>query len=450
MKLRFRPSHLLTFWTAGFAGLLVWCVWSTALAADETASTTSSNSTNTVVAPAARAQELAQRLIGREFIENHRSELSFGLDRIEFLQTPLLGVPRWEYLASLVYILIAFYASKTLDWFIKNRLKAWAEKTSTRWDDILVSLADGPVKLVTFVILFHIGLQVFDWPLWLEDNLSRLALFGIAFSLVMVCLRAIDFIIQFWREQPKTGGEKAFNDQFLLLVGKSLKAVLITVAVLTLLSNIGVNITALLGSVSVLGLALGLAAQDTVSNLFGTVAVFVDKPFKVGDRIQLSGIDGTVEEMGLRATRVRSVDGFLITVPNKAVGNNTVINVSARPTIRTVLNYGLTYDTSAARIRQATGLLREIFRGHPKTTEAHVTFNRFDASSLNLEVVLLVGTTEWTEYIAVLEDLNLQVKERFDAERLEFAFPTQTVFLKTEPGDRNPAGRQTGPENPPA
>jgi MscS family membrane protein len=144
------------------------------------------------------------------------------------------------------------------------------------------------------------------------------------------------------------------------------------------------------------------------------------------------------------------VDGFLITVPNKAVGNNTVINVSARPTIRTVLNYGLTYDTSAARIRQATGLLREIFRGHPKTTEAHVTFNRFDASSLNLEVVLLVGTTEWTEYIAVLEDLNLQVKERFDAERLEFAFPTQTVFLKTEPGDRNPAGRQTGPENPPA
>jgi hypothetical protein len=146
------------------------------------------------------------------------------------------------------------------------------------------------------------------------------------------------------------------------------------------------------------------------------VAVFVDKPFKVGDRIQLSGIDGTVEEMGLRATRVRSVDGFLITVPNKAVGNNTVINVSARPTIRTVLNYGLTYDTSAARIRQATGLLREIFRGHPKTTEAHVTFNRFDASSLNLEVVLLVGTTEWTEYIAVLEDLNLQVKERFDAE----------------------------------
>jgi MscS family membrane protein len=289
------------------------------------------------------------------------------------------------------------------------------------------------VKLVTFVVLFHIGLQVFDWPVWLEETLSRLALIGVAVALVLVSLRAIDFIIQFWREQPKAGGEKGFNDQFLLLVGKLLKSVLVVIAALTLLSNVGVNITALLGSVSVLGLALGLAAQDTVSNLFGTVAVFVDKPFKVGDRIQISGgVDGTVEEMGLRATRVRSLDGYLITVPNKAVGNNTVTNITARPTIRTVLNYGLTYDTPAARIRRGTELLREIFNGHPLSKDVSVTFNRFDASSLNIEVVLLTATTDWKVYTAALEDLNLQVKERFDSERLEFAFPTQTVYLKAD------------------
>jgi MscS family membrane protein len=376
---------------------------------------------------------MAQRLIGREFIENHRTELSFGLDQVEALQPPLLGVPRWEYVASLVYIVLALYASKILDWFIKNRLKSWAEKTATRWDDVLVALADGPVKLVTFVVLFHIGLQVFDWPVWLEETLSRLALIGVAVALVLVSLRAIDFIIQFWREQPKTGGEKGFNDQFLLLVGKLLKSVLVVIAALTLISNVGVNITALLGSVSVLGLALGLAAQDTVSNLFGTVAVFVDKPFKVGDRIQISGgVDGTVEEMGLRATRVRSLDGYLITVPNKAVGNNTVTNITARPTIRTVLNYGLTYDTPAARIRRGTELLREIFNGHPLSKDVSVTFNRFDASSLNIEVVLLTATTDWKVYTAALEDLNLQVKERFDSERLEFAFPTQTVYLKAD------------------
>jgi MscS family membrane protein len=427
MRLRIRPQHALFAWTAGFASLLVWCIWSGAHAADAPAAPVVGTN---VVRAATQATELAQQLVSRDFIETHRSELSFGLDRVAVLQPPLLGIPRWEYVASLIYVLLAFYASRFLDWLIKGRLKAWAEKTPTRWDDVLVALADGPVKMVTFVVLFHIGLQVFDWPEWLEGALSKLALIALAIALIVVFLRVIDFVIGFWSEQPRPSGDKAFNDQFLLLVGKLIKAVLVTVAVLTLLSNVGVNITALLGSVSVLGLALGLAAQDTVSNLFGTVAVFVDKPFKVGDRILLAGVDGVVEEMGLRATRIRTVDGFLITVPNKSVGNNTVTNITARPTIRTVLNYGLTYDTTAAGMKRATALLRQIFSSHPLAKEVAVTFNRFDASSLNIEVVLVVDTTDWNLFTSTLEELNLLVKERFDAERLEFAYPTQTLFLR--------------------
>jgi MscS family membrane protein len=114
------------------------------------------------------------------------------------------------------------------------------------------------------------------------------------------------------------------------------------------------------------------------------------------------------------------------------VGNNTVINVTARPFVRTVLNYGLTYDTPAHRIDRATELLRSIFQGHPLTGECHVTFNRFDASALNIEVNHQCMTRDWPTYLAALHALNLQVKERFDAEKLEFAFPTQTVFVKQE------------------
>jgi MscS family membrane protein len=225
----------------------------------------------------------------------------------------------------------------------------------------------------------------------------------------------------------------AFNDQFVLLIGKLLKAVLILITSLTLLGNLGVDITAILGSVSVLGLAFGLAAQDSVANLFGAVAVFVDKPFKVGDRIKVgSDVDGVVEAMGLRATQVRNADGFLITLPNKSVGNNTVINVSARPSIRTVLNYGLTYDTPAHRIDFAASLLRSIFTAHSLTGECQVTFNRFDASALNIEVNHQCLTRDLPTYQTALHELNLQVKERFDAEKLEFAFPTQTVFLKKD------------------
>jgi MscS family membrane protein len=382
---------------------------------------------------ASKASALTRKVINEEFIQSHQTELSFWINHVPGMETPFLGIPRWQYAASLLYLILAISVSRALDWLIRNRLKHWASKTDTEWDDILVKLADGPVKAITLVFLIHIGLELYNWPLWLEINISRLSLIVGAVALTFIALRVIDLAIAAWRRQPKQGGDVAFNDQFVLLIGKLLKAVLILITSLTLLGNLGVDITAILGSVSVLGLAFGLAAQDSVANLFGAVAVFVDKPFKVGDRIKVgSDVDGVVEAMGLRATQVRNADGFLITLPNKSVGNNTVINVSARPSIRTVLNYGLTYDTPAHRIDFAASLLRSIFTAHSLTGECQVTFNRFDASALNIEVNHQCLTRDLPTYQTALHGLNLQVKERFDAEKLEFAFPTQTVFLKKD------------------
>jgi MscS family membrane protein len=426
---RLQPRLLLQLGMFLCSATLVWSLWSLSLAAETTNTTTVAKSTDL----ASKASALTRRVIDEQFIQSHQTELSFWINGIPGMEEPFLGIPRWQYAASVVYLILAFYLSRALDWFIQNRLKHWGAKTLTEWDDILVKLADGPVKAITLVFLIHIGLELYDWPSWLEINLSRLSLIVGAVALTFIALRVIDLAIAAWRRQPKQGGDVAFNDQFVLLIGKLLKAVLILITSLTLLGNLGVDITAILGSVSVLGLAFGLAAQDSVANLFGAVAVFVDKPFKVGDRIKVgSDVDGVVEAMGLRATQVRNADGFLITLPNKSVGNNTVINVSARPSIRTVLNYGLTYDTPAHRIDFAASLLRSIFTAHSLTGECQVTFNRFDASALNIEVNHQCLTRDLPTYQTALHGLNLQVKERFDAEKLEFAFPTQTVFLKKD------------------
>ena len=426
---RLLPRLALQFGMFLCSATLVWSLWSLSLAAEVTNAPASKDGDL-----AAKASALTRKVIDEQFIQSHQMELSFWINAIPGMEKPFLGIPRWQYLASLVYLVLAFYFSRILDWFIQNRLKHWASKTETEWDDILVKLADGPVKAISLVFLIHIGLELYEWPAWLEINLSRLSLIVGAIALTFIALRVIDLAMAVWRKQPRQGGDVAFNDQFVLLVGKLLKAVLILITALTLLGNLGVDITAILGSVSVLGLAFGLAAQDSVANLFGAVAVFVDKPFKVGDRIKVgSDVDGVVETMGLRATQIRNADGFLITLPNKSVGNNTVINVSARPSIRTVLNYGLTYDTPAHRIDHAAELLRSIFIAHPLTGECNVTFNRFDASALNIEVNHQCKTRDWPTYLATLHGLNLQVKERFDAEKLEFAFPTQTLFLKQEP-----------------
>ena len=426
---RLQPRLLLQLGMFLCSATLVWSLWSLSLAAETTNTATVAKSTDM----ASKASALTRRVIDEQFIQSHQTELSFWINGIPGMEEPFLGIPRWQYAASVVYLILAFYLSRALDWFIQNRLKHWGAKTLTEWDDILVKLADGPVKAITLVFLIHIGLELYDWPSWLEINLSRLSLIVGAIALTFIALRVIDLAIAAWRRQPKQGGDVAFNDQFVLLIGKLLKAVLILITSLTLLGNLGVDITAILGSVSVLGLAFGLAAQDSVANLFGAVAVFVDKPFKVGDRIKVgSDVDGVVEAMGLRATQVRNADGFLITLPNKSVGNNTVINVSARPSIRTVLNYGLTYDTPAHRIDFAASLLRSIFTAHSLTGECQVTFNRFDASALNIEVNHQCLTRDLPTYQTALHGLNLQVKERFDAEKLEFAFPTQTVFLKKD------------------
>ena len=172
------------------------------------------------------------------------------------------------------------------------------------------------------------------------------------------------------------------------------------------------------------------AAQDTLANLFGAVSVFLDKPFRIGDRIQLDAVDGTVETIGLRSTRVRNLDGFLVTIPNKTMGNATITNVTRRPTIKTSMFIGVTYDTPYAKLQRAVDILKEVYSKHEKTQDLLVSFNRFGASSLDIQVVHWWSDTEYRDYLTGMHVMNLEVKRRFDEEKIEFAFPTQTVHVK--------------------
>ena len=426
MRMRLRAGTFIRVMMAGLAVMMICLILADAYAQTNNAPA-STNSTP------ASTNRFSQRLVDsfkifdEGLIDKHRSELSFGLDQIEILQIPILHKPLWQYIASGIYLLIAFYLSRLVDWFAKNRLTQWVKRTGTKWDDVLIHLAHGPVKMLVLVMLFHLGLEVFDWPVWLETWLSRLAFLLLAVSLVMVVLRAVDATIAIWRGNLKPGGDQAFDDQFLVLVGKLLKVAIALVALLMLLDNLHVNITALLGSVSVLGLALGLAAQDTVSNLFGAIAVFVDKPFRVGDVIKVGDIQGAVEEMGLRAARVRTVDGFLVTIPNKTIGANTVTNISRRGAIRLSHSIGLPYETPVPRIKQAIGLIEKVYGDHPLTQDLVVTFNQFGASNLNIEIVWVCKTIEYKTYTRALQEINLAVKERFDAEKVEFSQGSQTI-----------------------
>src|SRR2546423_13244297 len=236
----------------------------------------------------------------------------------------------------------------------------------------------------------------------------------------------------YWRQRTVADTDRTFDEQLFPIIRKSLKVFVVVVAVLITSQNLGINITTALAGLSVGGLALGLAAQDTVANLFGAVAIFMDKPFRIGDRIQLDSVDGTVETIGLRSTRVRNLDGHLITVPNKTMGNSTITNVTRRPNIKTVMNIGITYDTSTEKVKRALRILKEIYKDHPKTFDCLISFNKFADSALNIEVIHWWNSTDYKEYLAGMQEMNLAVKERFDEAAIAFAFPTQTLYLKPD------------------
>jgi MscS family membrane protein len=359
--------------------------------------------------------------------------LTFGLDRIPFLDKHRFGdIPLWQYAASLIYIFLAFYVSKFLDYLTRVWLKRWAEKTETKFDDLLLDLLNGPIKIVAFVIFLRIGLEVFSWPSLVQIILTKGFTIIVAVTLTYMALKFIDLVMSYWRQRTKPDTDRAFDEQLFPIIRKSLKVFIIVVAVLVTLDNIGVNITAAIASLSIGGLAIGLAAQDTLANLFGAVAVFVDKPFRIGDRIQLENVDGTVESIGMRSTRVRNLDGHLITIPNKTMGNATITNVTRRPNIKTEMNFGLTYNTSTEKLKLAVQILDEIYRSHPQTHDLIISFNKFADSSLNILVVHWWKGADAKACLAGLQELNFKVKERFDAEKLDMAFPSQTVYLRQD------------------
>lgn len=359
--------------------------------------------------------------------------LSFGLDRVPFLVSrQVAGIPLWQYASSLIYIFLAFYVSKFLDHFIRGRAKKWATRTSTKFDDLFFELVRGPVKIVAFVILLHIGMRVYEWPEVLENFFSKALKIFVACSITYVLLKGIDLLIGLWQQRSASPGNEQFSRQLLPLIRKTIKVFVVVVAALVTSQNLGLNVTGLIASLSIGGLAIGLAAQDTLANLFGAVAVLTDKPCRVGDRIQIEGIDGTVEQIGFRSTRVRNLDGYLVSIPNKTMGNAIITNIAQRPTIKTVMNFGITYDTPVEKVERATRILEEVFKPHPMTADLLISFNRFDSSALNIMVVHFWNSTDGKAYMAGLQSLNLEVKRRFDQEGISFAFPSQTVYLKQD------------------
>jgi MscS family membrane protein len=260
------------------------------------------------------------------------------------------------------------------------------------------------------------GLNFFDWSPRAKIYLSKALILVVAGALTYLAVKILNVLLDAWSRRHAQENERRFNDQLFSVIRVSLDTFLVVVAVLVTAQNMDINITAAIASLSIGGLAVGLAAQDTLANLFGAIAVFVDKPFRVGDQIKLDGAEGVVEIVGLRSTRIRSSEGHLLAVPNKTMGNATITNISKRQNIRTVLNLVLPRDLPATKVKRAIALLEQIYRAHPMTQDVWVNFNQFAGANTNLVVMHWWKGIDQKTYLAGLQEMNLAVKEKFEAE----------------------------------
>ncbi len=336
-----------------------------------------------------------------------------------------------EWLIALGIILGGVIAAKLLYWFTSAVMKKITAKTKTKLDDLLIDKLEKPVIFIVIIAAYYWSISYLNFPNnGLENLLFKLATFALVIDITWLISRTLDAVVEEYVVPITKKSESDFDDQVLPIMRKGIRAVIWIMGIIIGMDNLGIDITAMIAGLGIGGLALALAAQDMVKNIFGGIMIFLDKPFKIGERIQIDGFDGTVEEVGLRSTRVRTLEGRLLIINNSTFSDNTVVNVSAEHTRKVVLNLGMTYDTTPEQMQQSMDILKEIVIAHPaiETEDASIGFNAYGDFALG--ILFIYRIKKEGDILQTQTEINLEILKRFNAEGLEFAFPTQTIFKK--------------------
>jgi len=339
-------------------------------------------------------------------------------------------------IASFFLVLLAFLAAGRI---ARAQLLSAARRRRAQGRRVWPALLDAVGRSIGFLLAAAGLIQAFRFlvlPPALEPVASAITGVAITFAsgyLVYCLVDVADAALR--RRADRT--DRRLDDLLVTMTRKSLR---VTVVVLTVIQAVQMlsdkPLTSIVAGLGVGSLAVALAGQDTIKNFFGSLIILADKPFELGHLVTVEPHTGTVESVGMRSTRLRTLDGHLITVPNGELANRLIVNVSRRPFIRRVLNIGLPYDTPPEKVERAGDIVRELLADHEGMDPARpprVFFNEFNAASLNLQVIYWYHPPDFFKYLAFSERFNFALLRRFNAEGIEFAFPTQTVFLARDP-----------------
>lgn len=345
----------------------------------------------------------------------------------DWLQFVLLGNTVQTWLIALGIILVLLLLVRIIRTILLKKLKKWAEKTETTVDDFIVAFVQKSILPILYIFSVYSGLHY----LWLSPKAERVLYIILALVITFFIIRLITTLIGHLLNvyATKKGHEpsKKLQMRGIIVV---VHIIIWGIGLIFLFDNLGYDVTAVVAGLGIGGIAIALAVQKILGDMFSYFVIFFDRPFEIGDFIVIENFKGTVEHVGLKTTRIRSLSGEELVFSNTDLTNSRLQNFKKLQRRRIAFTIGVTYQTSQDHLKQIPVIITQIINGIADTTLDRVHFMAFGDFSLDFEIVYFVESSEYNIYMDIQQRINLEINQAFIDAGIEFAYPTQTLFME--------------------
>lgn len=343
------------------------------------------------------------------------------------------GISVKQYALAGAILLICLIFKKLLSGLLSRVIFPFVDRTENTFDDLLLQSIRRPLELLVLISGLFIALQVLQLPtepINLQQLGQSLVKGLFTFNIAWVLFNAVDILEQTTARWARRTGSP-LDEHLLPFIRKTTRGFIVVLAIILVIQNLGYSISGLLASLGIGGLAVALAAKDTLSNIFGSIMILLDRPFRVGDWVKTGDLEGVVEEIGFRSTKIRTFAKTMITVPNNIIATTAVNNFSRMPKRRIKMTIGVSYDSSPQQMRDAVTAIRTMLEQNPTINQDFmlVNFTAFSASTLDILVYCFTSTTNWGEYLQARQDVCLKIMDIVADLKMELAFPSQSLYL---------------------
>jgi small-conductance mechanosensitive channel len=342
----------------------------------------------------------------------------------EFLNHSLWGNSVKEYIIAIAIFVIAVFIFRIVKYEALKKLRSVAERTQAEVDDLLIKVVDKIGWPFYVFFATSIALSFIQFHSLVNVFFTFATPIVVVFIIVRSLQQFVDYGIRKLAKEKEETEESVVN-----VLGRIFRGVLWALAFVYVISLFGVNVTTVVASFGVIGIVLGFGLQHILNDIFASFSIFFDKPFGVGDFIIVGDNLGVVKKIGIKSTRIQSLWGQEVVIPNKELTSTRVNNYKKMKRRRVQFNFGIVYDTSAEKLEKILRITKEIVEKIEFAELDRVHFKEYGNFSLNFEVIYYVNTPDYTTYMDIRQEINLSVKKRFEKEGIEFAYPTQTVIV---------------------